>query len=74
MAHLSARFSLGDWREEGGLPYLADAQANIFCSVAERWRYGTHSIFVGQVEAVRADAELDPMVYLDGRKGRFAMA
>ncbi|MWB78158.1 hypothetical protein GLS40_08995 [Pseudooceanicola sp. 216_PA32_1] len=69
-----ARFSLGDWREEGGLPYLADAQANIFCSVAERWRYGTHSIFVGQVEAVRADAELDPMVYLDGRKGRFATA
>lgn len=67
-----ARFSLGDWQVQAGLPYLPDAQANIFCSVAEKWRYGTHSIFVGQVESVRTDGELDPMVYLDGRKGRFA--
>lgn len=66
------RFGMGDWQLENGLPYLSDAQSNIFCRVAERWRYGTHTIFVGQVEAVRTDADLDPMVYLDGRKGRFA--
>lgn len=66
------RFGLGDWQSEDGLPYLPDAQASIFCRVAERWRYGTHTIFVGQVEAVRTDADMDPMVYLDGRKGRFA--
>ena len=66
------RFGMGDWQQQEGLPYLSDAQSNIFCRVADRWRYGTHTIFVGQVEAVRTDADMDPMIYLDGRKGRFA--
>lgn len=65
------RFALGDWREDGwGAPFLADAQSNLFCVVDALLDYGTHTIVVGRVEAVRLHGEVDPLIYGDGRYGR----
>lgn len=54
-----------------GLPFLQGAQSSIFCSVSDELQYGTHSLFVGSVEQVRLDGDLDPLVYCEGRFGRF---
>lgn len=61
-----ARFDAGDWRSDDGVPYLADAQANLFCTVARRVSYGTHTVFVARVTHVRVDDRRTPLVYVDG--------
>ena len=50
-------------------PRLADAQAAILCRRIKHFPYGTHSIFVGEVEEVKARDDVDPLVYVDGRYG-----
>jgi flavin reductase (DIM6/NTAB) family NADH-FMN oxidoreductase RutF len=60
------RFQLGRWlRCDDGLPYLADAQANLFCRKAAALPYGTHTVFVGQVEDVGLRDVIAPLVYQD---------
>jgi flavin reductase len=62
------RFSQGLWQlESEGPPYLIDAQANLFCIVDTSLDYGTHTIFVGRVEAVRLHGSVQPLIYGDGR-------
>ena len=62
------RFRTGDWRVDGEAPpRLADAQASIVCTLKELHAFGTHSIFVGEVEEVVTREAVDPLVYLDGR-------
>jgi flavin reductase (DIM6/NTAB) family NADH-FMN oxidoreductase RutF len=62
------RFSMGLWHFEGdGPPYLSDAQANIFCFVDAMMDYGTHTIFVGKVDAVRLHGDVRPLIYGNGR-------
>jgi len=62
------RFSLGAWQTHGsGVPYLDDAQANIFCVVDAMLDYGTHTIFIGRAEAVRLHGDVRPLIYGDGR-------
>ena len=61
------RFSEGDWLNNAeGVPYLADAQANIFCEVEALHAYGTHSVCIGRVTAVACRADVAPLVYQDG--------
>ena len=48
-------------------PRLRGAQASILCRRTDHHRFGTHSIFIGVVEQVLTRAEIDPLVYLDGR-------
>lgn len=60
------RFDDGDWASDDGVPYLADAQANLFCTVARRMTHGTHTVFVGNVTHVRVDDRRTPLVYVDG--------
>ena len=61
------RFRSGNWREtEGGLPFLSDAQANLFCEIACIMDYATHTIFIGRVYSVRTQADVDPLLYRDG--------
>jgi flavin reductase (DIM6/NTAB) family NADH-FMN oxidoreductase RutF len=48
-------------------PRLRDAQASILCRRIDHHRFGTHSIFIGVVEEVLTRAEVDPLIYLDGR-------
>jgi flavin reductase (DIM6/NTAB) family NADH-FMN oxidoreductase RutF len=50
-------------------PRLADAQAAILCRRIRHFPYGTHSIFIGEVEEVKAREDVDPLVYIDGRYG-----
>ena len=50
-------------------PHLADAQATILCRRIQHFPYGTHSIFIGQVEEVAMRGDVDPLVYVDGRYG-----
>ncbi|MFA5121029.1 flavin reductase family protein [Zavarzinia sp.] len=62
------RFSAGEWADgPHGVPYLVDAQANIFCRVDALMLYGTHTIFVGKVEEVRLFGDVSPLIYQDGR-------
>lgn len=48
-------------------PRLRDAQASILCRRIDHHRFGTHSIFIGVVEEVVTRAEVDPLIYLDGK-------
>jgi flavin reductase (DIM6/NTAB) family NADH-FMN oxidoreductase RutF len=65
-----ARFQSGDWRaEEGGLPYLADAQCNLFCEIDSVVPYATHSIVIGRVVAVRVEEGIRPLIFADGKLG-----
>ncbi|MEA1672771.1 flavin reductase family protein [Nitrospirillum sp. BR 11163] len=67
-----ARFSVGDWRQSPlGHAYLADAQASIFCRSVANTMFGTHGLFIGEVQEVIDLAPIDPLVYMDGRYGCF---
>jgi flavin reductase (DIM6/NTAB) family NADH-FMN oxidoreductase RutF len=69
-----ARFALGRWQEdEGGIPYLADAQASFLCRHEKSMDYGTHSIVIGLVEKVLMHGSVDPLVYVDGAYGRVCL-
>lgn len=62
------RFEVGGWKEEaGGLPYVSDAQANLFCTVERLVDHGTHTIVIASVNEVKAREHGAPLVYLDGR-------
>ena len=37
------------------------------CTLKDLHAFGTHSIFVGEVEEVVTREAVDPLVYLDGR-------
>ena len=50
-------------------PRLAEAQAAILCRRIPHHPFGTHSIFIGQVEEVTVRDDVDPLVYLDGKYG-----
>jgi len=60
------RFRLGAWRDDG-LPFLGDAQANLFCEIDRITDYGTHTIFIGRVYSAIVDEEVDPLLYQDGK-------
>jgi flavin reductase (DIM6/NTAB) family NADH-FMN oxidoreductase RutF len=50
-------------------PRLIDAQASILCRRIDHHLFGTHSIFIGQVEEVAVREDVDPLVYVEGRYG-----
>ncbi len=61
------RFAAGDWRvEDGGAPYLFDAQASLQCIKDKMVDYGTHTIFIGRVGLVRLRDDIAPLLYCDG--------
>jgi len=49
-----------------GVPRLEGAQANVSCLVDRMLAYGTHSIVIGRVEAVRIAGTVDPLIFQDG--------
>ena len=61
------RFSEGDWREQNGIPYLADAQAVIFCKKSATFIHTTHTIVVGEATELILHETLAPLLYIDGR-------
>ncbi|MEX0753085.1 MAG: flavin reductase family protein [Xanthobacteraceae bacterium] len=62
------RFNSGKWQADaGGTPYLADAQANLFCRKEKEIAYGSHTIFIGRVLQAWARDDISPLLYRDGR-------
>lgn len=48
------KFAQGDWQtDDTGLPVLAEAPVSFSCEVAEAIDTGSHTIFIGQIAAVR---------------------
>jgi flavin reductase (DIM6/NTAB) family NADH-FMN oxidoreductase RutF len=61
------RFVHGDWQaDEFDTPYLANAQANLFCWKEQEIAYGSHTIFIGRVMEARARTDISPLLYRDG--------
>ena len=62
-----ARFAQGFWlADAAGTPYLADAQASIFCEVDEVVPYGTHRIIIGRVDRGQFAPAFEPLIYQNG--------
>jgi flavin reductase (DIM6/NTAB) family NADH-FMN oxidoreductase RutF len=58
------RFGVGRWaKSAGGLHYLTDAQAVLFCRKATAVSHGTHTIFIGEVTQVDVREPVAPLVY-----------
>jgi flavin reductase (DIM6/NTAB) family NADH-FMN oxidoreductase RutF len=49
------------------VPRLEEAQENISCVVDRMLAYGTHSVVIGRVTAVRISGAVDPLIFQDGR-------
>ena len=61
------RFETGEWSiDDEHAPRLADAQAAMLCKRVGHHRFGTHSIFLGEVCKVWLHGAPDPLIYLDG--------
>ncbi|MNM88270.1 FMN reductase (NADH) RutF [compost metagenome] len=61
------RFQQGHWQTSAaGIPWLADAQAAILCKQDGKFRYGTHTVFIGRIEQIHHHGEISPLVYVDG--------
>jgi flavin reductase len=57
------RFAQAHW----SVPFLRDAQANIFCEADAMSSYGTHSIIIGKVSDVQVAGRVTPLLYQDGQ-------
>ncbi|EJK88143.1 MULTISPECIES: flavin reductase family protein [Rhizobium] len=63
----SERFLVGGWAEDAqGIPYLPDAQANLFCEVDQTVAYSTHQIVIGRAIASGFAERVDPLIYQNG--------
>ncbi len=64
----SARFTVGEWStDSNNLPILEQAQANLSCNAEVLIPYGTHTVVIGRVNAVRLSGDVDPLIYQDGK-------
>ena len=59
------RFKDKNWNLED-IPFLQNAQANIFCKVDKLTSYHTHTIVVGLVEEANYADEISTLTYVDG--------
>lgn len=65
-SHGPSRFAVGRWGPGiTGVPLLLDAAANFECRLVEALAASTHSIFIGEVEAVQVHAGAMGLVYHD---------
>jgi len=61
------RFTIGQWTpDHRGIAMLDGAQANLSCTVDVLVPYGTHSVVIGRVDAVRLSDAVGPLIYQDG--------
>lgn len=66
------RFAGVQWHERLGGPALEDAVAWIDCALREEHDGGDHTIAVAAVLAIEAAPEAQPLVFFQGRYGRFS--
>ena len=60
------RFKNENW-DTKEIPFLSNAQANIFCKVDKLTSYHTHTIVVGLVENANYTNEISTLTYVDGK-------
>lgn len=48
-----------------GTPFIPDGLAYFDCRMTTSYNLGTHSIFIGEVLAIKANPELQPLLYFD---------
>ena len=60
------RFNNENW-DTKEIPFLYNAQANIFCKVDKLTSYHTHTIVVGLVENANHTNEISTLTYVDGK-------
>ena len=60
------RFNNENW-DTKEIPFLSNAQANIFCEVDKLTSYHTHTIVVGLVENANYTNEISTLTYVDGK-------
>ena len=67
-ARRKERFQTDEWEELlSGAPVLSAALAAFDCNVVEQISYHSHSIFLGEIVAVKNSREpIDPLIYLSG--------
>jgi flavin reductase (DIM6/NTAB) family NADH-FMN oxidoreductase RutF len=62
------RFRNANWREtEGGLPYLASAQAVFMCEVFKTVDFESHSVIMALCNEVTFMSNVAPLLYVDGK-------
>lgn len=61
------RFSVGDWGEEQGVPVLTNAQSTMVCRIADRHKFGTHTIIIGELIGANHRDNAKPLTYYDRR-------
>jgi len=67
------RFRTGEWvRLATGAPALASALASFDCVVAVQFVHGTHSILLGEVQAIVIGRKGRPLLYGNGQYARLA--
>ena len=59
------RFKDENWNLDN-IPFLKNAQANIFCKVDKLTSYHTHTIVIGLVEDANYADEISTLTYVDG--------
>ncbi|NCV45661.1 MAG: flavin reductase, partial [Proteobacteria bacterium] len=59
------RFISDQW-DLSDIPFLKDAQANIFCEVDQLIEYHTHTIVIGKVIESKNIDEIKTLTYVDG--------
>ena len=62
----SERFNDKNW-DINQIPFLKNAQANIFCKVDKLTSYHTHTIVVGMVEDAAYSGSISTLTYVDGK-------
>ena len=60
------RFKNDKW-DTTDIPFLKNAQANIFCKVDKLTSYHTHTIVVGLVENANHAEDISTLTYVDGK-------
>jgi len=67
------RFREGEWtRLSTGAPVFANALVSFDCRVANRLEHGTHTVFLGEVEALRLGRKGKALLYADGQYAKLA--
>jgi flavin reductase (DIM6/NTAB) family NADH-FMN oxidoreductase RutF len=58
------RFDVGSWDlSSDGLHFLTNAKVNLFCRRVAAVPFGSHSIFIGEVERVLVRDPIEPLIY-----------
>ena len=60
------RFEHDDWEMEE-IPYLKNAQSNLFCSCKKIIPLYSHSLVIGEVEKIFHSGNMNPLIYQDGK-------